>query len=152
MIEQHYYFEDPKYEELLNKKYYTLWHGYLKGSKEKWFQEKDYSSSSDIITDACDINFYRHYTEDHLYLSLDSDERYFYYQFEKNIFKMIKDLEKNFDVFIEEAEFYANEIRHNGDQIRYTISRKKDNSHKILLKKKVLNWKSFDAKVNKETK
>ena len=146
MIEQNYYFEDPKYDELLNKKYYTLWHGYLKGNKDKWIKEKDYSSSCDIITDTCNINFYRHYTEDHLYLSLDTDERYFYHQFEKDIFKIIKKLEKKIDIYIEEAEFYANEVRHNGNQIKYTVLRDKNKSNKIILKKKIMNWINFDKK------
>ena len=49
-------------------------------------------------------------------------------------------------IYIEEAEFYANEVRHNGDQIKYTVLRDKNKSNKIILKKKIMNWINFDKK------
>jgi hypothetical protein len=145
MINQKYYYEDPKYEKIF-KKYITLWNGYLKGNKEKWFKKEDYTKASDIITEICDINFYRHHDEDHLYLSLDADENYYYDSFEKHIFKMIKKLEKECNIFIESAEFYAFECKHFGNQYKYNIDRNKDKNNKIILKKKILNW----DKLNKE--
>jgi len=143
MIDQKYYYEDPKYEAVF-KKYPTLWNGYLQGNKEKWFKKEDYSKVSDEITEICDINFYRHHDEDHLYLSLDADENYYFSSFEKHIFKIIKQLEKKFTIFIETAEFYAFECKHFGNQYKYNITRNKENNNKIILKKKVLNWEKFD--------
>jgi len=90
------------------------------------------------------LNFYRHHDEDHVYLSLDADENYYFSSFEKHIFKIIKQLEKKFTIFIENAEFYAFECKHFGNQYKYNITRNKENNNKIILKKKVLNWEKFD--------
>ena len=143
MIDQKYYYEDPKYTKVFEK-YPTLWNGYLQGNKDKWFKKEDYSKVGDEITEICDINFYRHHDEDHLYLSLDSDENYYHSSFEKHIFKLIKKLEKKFDIFIEKAEFYAFECKHFANQYKYNITRNKENDNKIILKKKVINWQKFD--------
>ena len=38
MIDQKYYYEDPKYKKVFEK-YPTLWNGYLQGNKDKFLKE-----------------------------------------------------------------------------------------------------------------
>ena len=138
MIDTKYYYENPKYEKLF-KRHITLWNGHLQGNNEKWLKKEDYSKFNDIIVDTCECNFYIHLDENNLYLSVDADTEYYHYDFEKGIFKLIKRLEKEFDIFIDGGEFFAIECKHSGSQFKYTIYRDNKENNKIKLKKKVLN-------------
>tara|TARA_A100001015_G_scaffold93691_1_gene104226 strand:- start:1432 stop:1875 length:444 start_codon:yes stop_codon:yes gene_type:complete len=137
-----YYYDDKKYNIL--EKYYTLWSGFLKNnnSDKEWFKKEDIKSIDDIIVEICEQNLYTAIDDNHLYISMDSDEKYYYYEFEKHIFPLIKRLEKDFNIFIEEGEFHAFENKPFGNQYRYNIFRSKKN--KINLKKNVLNWENYD--------
>jgi hypothetical protein len=75
------------------------------------------------------------------------DEFYYYHQFEKSIKSAIKETELKFNIVITNGEFYGNELKHNGNQYKYTISKKDD---KIILKKKILNWDSSNNKKAKK--
>jgi len=141
-IMQKYYYDDKRYNILT--KYNTLWSGFLKNNNKdkKWLKKEDLSNIDDIIVEICEQNLYTAIDEDHLYISMDSDERYYYHEFEKNIFPLIKKLEKDYDIFIEEGQFHAFELKPFGNQYRYLISRSDKN--KINLKKNILNWENYD--------
>ena len=136
-----YYYDDKRYNIL--GKYPTLWSGFLKNSnKDKnWITKDNLKSIDEIIVEICEQHLYTAIDEDHLYISMDSDDRYYYHEFEKNIFPLIKKLEDEFNINIEEGEFYAFEAKPFGNQYRYFISR---TNKKINLKKNVLNWEVYD--------
>lgn len=144
-----YYFEAYDYE----NKYRTLWNGFLKYSgntipiNNKHVLNNNklcYNNElNDILIETCELNFYISLINDFIYLSHDTDEYYYYYQFEKNIKSAIKNIEVKFNIIITNGEFYATEVKHNGNQYKYTISK---NSDKIILKKIILNWENFNNK------
>jgi hypothetical protein len=145
-----YYFESYN----LQTRYCTIWHGFLKydGIQIPINREHILSTNnkllynidlSDIFTEICQLNFYISLIDNYIYISHDMDEFYYYYQFEKSIKNAIKETELKFNIVITNGEFYANEIKHNGNQYKYTISKKDD---KIILKKKILNWDSNNSK------
>ncbi len=148
-----YYFES--YDS--NIKYITLWNGFLKYDGNKIPTNSEHviknsllyynSELNDILVETCELNFYISLIDNYIYISHDYDEYYYYYQFEKNIKSAIKNIELKFNIVITNGEFYGTEIKHCGNQYKYTISK---NSDKIILKKKVLNWENFDNK--KKTK
>jgi len=136
-----YYYSNTK----LETTYPTLWNGYIH------FNQKDneivpivLQDVDSILVDICNINFYIKIDILHIYLSIDQDERYYYHQFEKNIKKIINKFEDMFNINIINGIFNATELRHQGNQYRYRIS-KKDNN-KLILSKKVLNWDVIDKK------
>lgn len=146
-----YYFESYN----LQTRYYTIWHGFLKydGNQIPINSEHILNTNSkilynidlsDIFTEICQLNFYISLIDNYIYISHDMDELYYYHQFEKSIKNAIKETELKFNIVINNGEFYGNELKHNGNQYKYTISRKDD---KIILKKKILNW---DSKKNDE--
>ena len=137
-----YYYDDKKYNIL--EKYSTLWSGFLKNDKKekKWFKKEDLKSIDDVIVEICDQNLYTALDENNLYISMDSDDKYYYYQFEKHIFTLIKKLEKDFGIVIEHGQFHAFEMKPFGNQYRYNISKSEKN--KINLKKNILNWENYD--------
>ena len=97
------------------------------------------------------MNFYINIDFDNssIYISLCQDSRYYYYQFEKDIKLLINSIEKDCLIYINCGEFYANEIKHDGNQYKYTIIKK---NSEIILKKKILNWTTYDAKGIKKIK
>lgn len=135
MITEKYYFLDKKCVDI-NTKYPTLWDGFLKYER-KSDQYIEWLDLDNILVDICDINFYIHTDNDSIFLSVDRDESYYAHQFEKHIKKIIKQTEEKLDINIISGIFNANEVKHNGSQYKYTISKDKD---KIILKKTVLNW------------
>lgn len=131
----------------LDKNYATLWKGYL------YFKRNDnipinLNDVDTILVDICNINFYIKIDLLHIYLSMDQDEKYYYYQFEKHINKVMNEFEKMFNISIINGIFNAEELRHDGNKYRYLISKKKDN--KIKLIKKILNWEIYDKKNKKD--
>ena len=155
-----YYYQTCSYinyqeERKLQQIYPTLWQGFLKykGDKieikeEYKFHQKSNTILDDILVDITDTNFYVNLKNDYIYLSLDSDSYYYYYNFEKQIKKLIKKIEKEFKIYVTEGEFFATEIKHLGNQYCYEITRKENN--KIFLVKKVLNWEIYAKKINHE--
>ena len=151
-----YYFESYN----LQERYSTLWHGFLKydGIQIPINREHILSTNNkllynidlnDIFTEICQLNFYISLIDNYIYISHDNDELYYYHQFEKSIKNAIKETELKFNIVITNGEFYGNEIKHNGNQYKYTISKKDD---KIILKKKILNWDNYDNKKTKKEK
>lgn len=145
-----YYFESCN----IQTRYLTIWHGFLKydGNQIPVNREHLLSSNSkllynidlnDIFCEIFQLNFYISLINNYIYISHDMDEFYYYHQFEKSIKNAIKETELAFNIVITNGEFYANEIKHNGNQYKYTISKKND---KIILKKKILNWDTNNSK------
>jgi len=145
-----YYFESYN----LQTRYFTIWHGFLKYdgiqipiNREHILSENNkllYNIDlSDIFSEICELNFYISLIDNYIYISHDNDELYYYYQFEKSIKNAIKKTELAFNIVITNGEFYGNEIKHNGNQYKYTIIKKDD---KIILKKKILNWDTNNSK------
>ena len=150
-----YYYEAYNMDE----KYNTLWNGYLSyingtipinhtytQNKDKFILESN-KDLEDLLAEICNINFYISLSDNKIYISHDTDEKYYYFQFEKNIRIVIKEIEDKFNVFITDGEFNANEVKHGGSQYKYTISK----TDHISLKKKVLNWDNYESKKKKKT-
>ena len=143
-----YYFDGHD----LDKNYSTLWNGFLEleSNTIKLINHYDCQTNNeleDLISEICDINFYIYIIDLKIYISLCQDSKYYYHQFEKDIKKVIIEIENKFNVTINCGEFNATEVRHQGDQYKYTIT-KNENSN-IILKKKVLNWDSYESKSKK---
>lgn len=132
-----YYFDNMD----LNK-YPTLWDGFLEYNV--YSELLNERLVSDIITEICDINFYINIHDDKIYMSICRDSDYYYYQFEQHIKHVITALENAFFINIENGQFNATEVKHQGNQYRYTISKNLDLS--IVLKKKILNWEKYESK------
>ena len=134
-----YYFTNTK----LETSYPTLWNGYI------YFKKNDNTpirleDVDNILCDICEINFYIKIDFLHIYISMDQDEKYYHYQFEKHIKKIINKFEEMFNINVINGIFNATEFKHQGNQYRYRISKKINN--KIMLSKKVLNWEVIDKK------
>ena len=142
MDNKHYYYDGTT----ILTKYATLWDGYLKYSSKDIIP--DFHIVEDILVEICDINFYISVTEDHIYISLCQDSSYYAHQFEKHIKIVIKEFEDKFNISISNGKFNATEVKHQGDQYKYTIT-KDDISGRIILKKRVLNWDKKDGVITK---
>jgi len=129
-----YYYDDTD----LDKNYATLWNGFLEYNKNNI--DNSNKALDDLITSICDINFYIYLLDSKIYISLCQDSKYYYYQFEKDIKLMIHKIETQFNVNIIYGEFNATELKHEGNQYKYTLSKNTDLN--IVLKKKVLSWNS----------
>lgn len=148
-----YYFEDTT----LNIKYPTLWNGYLLYNGENINISENYYQRSnrdldDLLTDICDINFYVTLIDNNIYLSVCGDSSFYYYNFEKTIKKAIKKIEKKFNINIIESEFFATELKPMGNQYKYNTTKNYDidGNDKIILKKKTLNWITYENKNDNE--
>lgn len=148
-----YYYDNTD----LDSKYPTLWNGFLEydSNNIELTQDREEKNTNkeldDILSEICNINFYIYLLDSKIYISLCQDEKYYYYDFEKDIKKVISEIEIKFKVKINYGEFNATEIKHYGNQYKYTIT--KDKNSKIILKKKVLNWeikKKMKDDVSKE--
>ena len=137
----------------LDKKYATLWNGFLEYNSNIIECTKERGDNTnrildDLISEICDINFYIYLLDSKIYFSLCQDSQYYYNQFEKDIKKVITEIENKFNVKIEYGEFNATELKHQGNQYKYTIT--KDKTCKIILKKKILNWDNYESKNKKK--
>jgi hypothetical protein len=139
-----YYYEDT----FLEKKYPTLWTGYFKYNgnqikiSENYFQQSN-RELDDLFTNICDINFHISLIDEYIYISLDRDSNFYSINFEKTIKNVLKEIETKFNVIIYYGEFYGTEVKHMGNQYKYSISHNED---KIILKKKILNWDTYNKK------
>jgi hypothetical protein len=143
-MSKYYYFDNTN----LDTYYPTLWKGYIKyGNINSNNNHLNIIDIDNILIDICDINFYINIdgNDGKIYISLCQDSKYYYHQFEKHIKKVISKLEEFFNIVFINAEFYANEVKHLGNQYKYTID-KLDN--KVVLKKKTLNWSVIDKSIN----
>jgi hypothetical protein len=131
----------------LNKNYATLWKGYItyEGNNNIIINLLDIDN---ILIDICDVNFYIILENNNIYLSLCQDTKYYYYQFERHIKKVINKFEDFFKINFIYAEFYATEVKHVGNQYKYTIT---NIETKLVLKKKTLNWSVYEKKGDLET-
>lgn len=148
-IKNKYYFDNTN----LLTKYGTLWNGFLtfNFNIQTWKMPENMNSIlSDILVEICDINFYTNIIENNIYISLDTDSYFYYYDFEKTIKSAIIEIEKKFEININYGEFNAIEVKHYSNQYKYTISKNNDNS--ILLKKKTLNWVNYEEQKQKKKK
>jgi hypothetical protein len=148
-IKDKYYFDNTN----LLTKYGTLWDGFLtfNFNIQNWkIPENMNSVLSDILVEICDINFYTNIIENNIYISLDTDSYFYYYDFEKTIKSAIIEIEKKFEINVNYGEFNAIEVKHYSNQYKYTISKNDDNS--ILLKKKTLNWDNYEEQKQKKKK
>lgn len=143
-IDEKYYFTNTQ----LSKVYATLWNGFLKYKKLD-DNPISFLDMDNILVDICNINFYVNLDNDNINISLCQDEKYYYYQFELHIKKVIKKFEEYFNIQIISGEFNATELKHQGDQIKYTITKTSDN--KISLKKRILNWENYEKKKKNNT-
>lgn len=145
-----YYYENT----ILETKYFTLWNGYFKyeGNRinisENYFQESN-RDLDDLLTEICNVNFYISLINEYIYISLDSDSYLYCINFEKTIKIALKEIEIKFNIIINCGEFYGTEVKHMGNQYKYTISKDED---RIILKKKILNWDTYNKKDKKDNK
>ena len=146
-----YYFQNT----IVETEFPTLWDGYLTYDADKLIEisdgyfQKSNRELDDLLQEICDINFYVSLIDNNIYLSVCRDSHFYYQDFEKNIKKIIKEIEIKFNISIKSGQFNANEVKHRGSQYRYTIN--KDND-KISVKRKILNWETYDDKVVKKMK
>jgi hypothetical protein len=135
-----YYFDNTN----LDKVHATLWNGYLicETNATNILKSKEWELD-DIFVEICHINFYINIIDNIIYISLCQDEKYYFYQFEKNIKNMIESIQIKYSIKIESGEFNAIEIKNFGNQYKYII---KNKDNKISLKKKILNWDSYETK------
>ena len=152
-MEQRYYFNNTE----IDNYYSTVWYGFLIYDQSKNnipISENYYQKSNPILDDLlheiCNINFYVNIINNHIYISVCQDFKYYYYQFEKDIKNVIKEIENKFEITVESGEFNAVECKYNGNQYKYTISKDKDNN--IILKKRILNWENYENKKRKVSK
>ena len=145
-IKEKYYFDNTN----LLTKYGTLWDGFLTFDLITELPSDANSQISDILVEICDINFFTNVIEHNIYISLDTDSYFYYYDFEKTIKSAIIEIEKKFEININYGEFNAIEVKHYSNQYKYTISKNDDNS--ILLKKKTLNWDNYEEQKQKKKK
>ncbi len=138
-----YYFTNTK----LETSFPTLWNGYIHFKKIDTTPIR-LEDVDNILADICEINFYIKIDILHIYISMDQDEKYYHHQFEKHIKKIINKFEEMFNINVVNGIFNATELKHQGNQYRYRISKKIDN--KIMVSKKVLNWEVIDKKNKKE--
>ena len=140
-----YYFD----ETCMDTVYPTLWDGMLNCEEctiqisENYFQHSN-RELDDLITEICgryiDINI----RDNTINFNITTDSSYYYYDFEKDIKKLIKEIEQKFNINIINGEFNATEVKYQGDKYKYTIIKNNDNS--ITLKKKLFNWTSYEKK------
>lgn len=137
----------------LDNNYATLWNGFLEYNSniieltQDRVEKNTNRELDNLLTDICDINFYIYILDSKIYISLCQDAKYYYYAFEKDIKKVISEIEDKFKVKIDYGEFNATELKHHGNQYKYTIT--KDETSKIILKKKILNWDNYESKIKK---
>lgn len=136
-----YYFDNTN----LDKVYATLWNGYLvfEFSAVDILKLKEIELD-EIFVKICNINFYINIINNIIYISLCQDEKYYFYQFEKDIKNVIISIQIKYKIKIESGEFNAIEIKNFGNQYKYIIKNTKID--KISLKKKILNWNSYENK------
>lgn len=146
-MEKKYYFDNTN----IDTNYSTIWYGFLIYDSNKTpiqISENYHQVSNrildDLLSELCDNNFYVNIINNHIHISLCQDSKYYYYQFEKDIKIVVKEIERIFHVTIESGEFNATECKYNGNQYKYTISKGKDNN--VILKKRILNWETHDTK------
>jgi len=145
-----YYFDNTN----LDNKYSTLWYGEFlyKGDKIpislNYYQQSN-RELDDLLVKNLNINFCVTIIDNIIYISCCSDFQFYYYDFEKNIKNTINDIENNFNIDIYSGNFNANELKHNPNQYKYSISKNKDNN--IILRKKILNWTIYETKKKKIT-
>lgn len=144
-ISEKYYFMNTN----LDTNYATLWNGFFKFDKFDC-NPIPYLDIDNILLDICDVNFYINLDleKNLLYISLCQDEKYYIYQFEKHIKKVIKKFEECLNIIITSAEFNATELKHEGYQYKYNVTR--DINNRIILKKRILNWENIDKKKQKK--
>jgi hypothetical protein len=143
-----YYFENTN----LDKIYSTLWNGEFIYNGDKIPLSLDYHQESnreldDILTENLDVNFYVSLIDNNIHISCCSDFKFYFYDFEKYIKRTILNIESKFNIYIYFGNFNATEIKHNGNQYKYTIN--KNNENKIILKKRILNWEVLESKKKK---
>jgi hypothetical protein len=126
-------------------KFATLWNGYLESNIDtSYIPINSESILGDITLDICKSNFYINVYENMIYISLCSDSRYYFSDFEKHIKKVIRAIQDKFKIKIHFGEFFGTEIKHMGNQYRYTITQNEES--KITVTKKTLNWENFEKK------
>jgi hypothetical protein len=152
-MEQRYYFDNTK----IDTNYATIWYGFFIYNTTKNnipISENYYQKSNrildDLLREICDINFCINIINNYIYISVCQDSKYYYYQFEKDIKNVVKEIENKFSVIIESGEFNGVEYKYNGNQYKYTITKNKDKN--IILKKKILNWEKYENKKKKINK
>jgi len=141
-----YYFDNTN----LLTKYGTLWDGFLTFDLIGQIPSNANSQISDILVEICDINFFTNVIDNNIYISLDTDSYFYYYDFEKTIKSALMEIEKKLGININYGEFNATEVKHYSNIYKYTISKNDDNS--ILLKKKTLNWDNYEEQKHKKKK
>ena len=129
------------------EKYVTYWKGYFKNKNidSKWINQNDIKKINTLLAEKYDIMFHIQVDESNIYFSIGGDDRYYYYDFEKHILKIIKDIEKMFNVKIEEGCFEAWECRPEANMFKYIISKE---NKKCILKKTVVNIQKYENKKN----
>jgi len=149
-MEQKYYFDNTN----IDTNYSTIWYGFLiyDNSKNNILISENYHQKSnrildDLLCELCNMNFYVNIINNYIHISVCQDSKYYYYEFEKDIKVAIKEIEDKFNVIIESGEFSANECKYNGNQYKYTITKNKDKN--VILKKRILNWTTYDTKKKK---
>ena len=142
-----YYWSNTKTINVLER-YTTIWKGILTSEHidNNWIHPDKLTELEDLFVEIADRNFHLHLDENHIYVSLCQDSPYYYYEFEKSIIKLLKAIEKKFNVKIGEGEYYCWECKPMANSYRYNIY-KKDGKFKI--KKTVLNWEKYDNKIKK---
>jgi len=148
---ERYYFD----KNLEKNWYQTIWAGFFQTKIDEPYiasNKENLDKMNDLLIEVCDQHFWININENYIYLSADMDERYYYYQFEKHVKKAFLEIEKQFNVNIEIGEFHGTEVKHMGSQFYYIVNRFEENDNKLTLRKKVLNWETYENLKKKKNK
>jgi hypothetical protein len=139
-----YYYDDKMRIDVLEK-YKTIWRGYfITSSEEKTFITKDhFLEINELCANKFDVGFYLTVDKNYLYMSICPDSEYYYHQFEKDILKIAKDIQKCCNVKICKGSFQAWECRPDANMFNYTIYIEKE---KLKLKKSEINIHKYEEK------
>ena len=141
-----YYFDEDNRE---TSNYSTYWNGIINIHKEniqmnydnlkiiKEIFKKKYNIQLEWI--GIELN--------QIKITIHRNMKYYYYQFEKDIIGIIKNIQKSCKIKIESAIFEAWESKHNSDIYKYTI---KKEEQKFKLIKKKLNIEKWNSKIKKD--
>jgi hypothetical protein len=160
MATSRYYYDNCAH---FNKdKYKTLWNGYLTYNiDDPYIKSESESELNDLIVEICERNFYITLEENYIYLSFDSDEYLYHYEFEKTLKPLIVAIQNKFKISNIEGEFFATEIKHCGNQYKYIIHEcineelmsESESQKKLKITKKTLNWDNYEKlKTDKSNK
>lgn len=137
-----YYFDENENYTLI---YSTYWYGLINIDKEISTNDDNMFYIKDIFKTKYNIELqWLGIDKNQIRLTIHRNMKYYYYQFEKDILNIIKDIQKKCEFKVEIAIFEAWESKHDSDHYKYTIKRV---NQVLKLSKKKLNIEKWNSKI-----